>query len=214
MAKKKKKKSRKPANEGVGAVLAEEQWYVFLLQGTSWPRVLVYVGIQYSHFCPCPFTSDLEMRPQLEHSVTLSFLLLWFQTLVTSPLSYRTGLCTVERDATLKYRWDYSSSNTIKSSWPPNTDPGTQALSWSNPIPLPQNFLPSPLTSYALAKPVPSSLPPFPTRQQVGCDTTLVQAAFLSWLYNCDSLQKSSPLLFFAPLQFISTHQPYWSSKK
>ena len=65
----------------------------------------------------------------------------------------------------------------------------------------PPSLSKSPVTSYALAKPVCFSLPPFPVYQPVRCDSLLVQATFRSWLYNCDSLQQSPSLLFFALLQ-------------
>lgn len=77
-----KKKLQETGNRwgalGQGAVAC------FLLQGSSWPRVLITVGTQYGPFC-LPFTSDLEMSPQLEQNVTSGLLLLWFQALVIFP---------------------------------------------------------------------------------------------------------------------------------
>lgn len=87
--------------------MAEGPWLVYLLHGASPLRVWIHVGIQYAHFCPRPFTSGLEMSPQLERIATFSLLLLQFQTLVTSSLSCRTGLCAVEGDVISKLRWDH-----------------------------------------------------------------------------------------------------------
>lgn len=59
---KKKKSSRKPAIDK--GPLAEGPWHVFLVQGSSQSRVLIHSS-QHGHFCPCPFTTGLEMIPQL-----------------------------------------------------------------------------------------------------------------------------------------------------
>lgn len=176
--------------------LSEGPWHVFLLQGFLQPRVLIQAGIHYGHFYPHPFTSGLKMSPHPEHNATFGLLLLWFQTLVTACLSCGTGLCAIERDVLLKPGWD-PPSQTLSNTLP---DPQIQILAAKHlHDQIPHSLSQSPLTSYALAKPVPSSLSPFPTHQQVPCDNSPAQATILSWLYNGDNLQQRFPLLIFCP---------------
>lgn len=186
-----------PGSQGLMRGLREGPWHELLLKGSSRPRVLIHVGIHYGHFCPPLFTSGREMSPHLEHNATFGLLLLWFQTLVTSSLSCGTGLCPIERDVLLKPRWDPLLLKYYqKLSLTPKYRPWAAKHLHDQ---IPHSLSKSSLTSYALAKPVPSSLSPFPTQQQVSCDNSLVQATVLSWLYNCDRLQQRSPLLIFCP---------------
>lgn len=161
-------------------------------QGALGQGTMVFVsaarGLPSQDVDPCWHLVCPLLRPQLEHTATFGLLWLWFQTLVSSPWAIELAFGLLGR-CHLKAQMVSPSSNSVNSSpWPANPNPDIQALPWTNPTLLLQTFVDFPLSSYALARPVPSSLTPLPIHEQV-----------LSCPHDCEPPQ-GSLFLFFVPL--------------